>query len=152
MMQVRFLVVDQKFGFFGETGVDFRPILKKVQVEIDDELIHQYRETRWVWTLGGGKNFSLIKDGSGLQYGAYGGVYSMLSMPDYRGVNDYQKVRFSLALSAGLYLRGDIAGIKAGAERYQYGTLLEGPWKINITLFVRIISKKNEKLWKEIRY
>lgn len=152
MMQVRFLVVDQKFGFFGETGVDFRPILKKVQVEIDDELIHQYRETRWVWTLGGGKNFSLIKDGSGLQYGAYGGVYSMLSMPDYRGVNDYRKVRFSLALSAGLYLRGDIAGIKAGAERYQYGTLLEGPWKINITLFVRIISKKNEKLWKEIRY
>ena len=112
MMQVRFLIVDQKFGFFGESGVDFRPLLKKVQVEIDDELIHQYRETRWVWTLGGGKNFSFFKDGSGLQYGAYGGVYSMLSMPGYRGVNDYQKVRFSLALSAGLYLRGDIAGCR----------------------------------------
>lgn len=152
MMQVRFLMVDQKFGFFGETGVDFRPILKKVQVEIDDQLIHQYRETRWVWTLGGGKNFSLVKNGTGLEYGAYGGVYSMLSVPDYRGVNDYRKVSFSLAFSAGLYLRGQIAGLKAGAERYTYGTLLEGPWKINITLFLRIISKKNDRLWKEITY
>lgn len=152
MMQVRFLMVDQKFGFFGETGVDFRPILKKVQLEIDDGLIHQYRETRWVWTLGGGKNFSFLKAGSGLEYGAYGGVYSMLSVPDYRGVNEYRNVRFSLAFSAGLYMRGQIAGIKAGAERYQYGTLLEGPWKINITLYLRIISKKNEKLWKEITY
>jgi hypothetical protein len=67
-------------------------------------------------------------------------------------VNDYQKVNLSLALSAGLFLQGDIAGIKAGVERYTYGTLLEGPWKMNITLFLRIINKKNGKLWKEITY
>jgi ankyrin repeat protein len=152
MMQVRFLLVDQKFGFFGESGLDFRPVLKKVQLEIDDDLIHQYRETRWVWTLGGGKNFSFLHDRQGLEYGAYGGVYGMLSMPGYKGVSDYQKARFSLALSAGLYLRGNIAGLKAGVERYTYGTLLEEPWKINITLFLRIKNKLNEKLWKEITY
>ena len=152
MLQVRVLVVDQKFGFFGETGVDFRPILQKVQLEIEDGLIHQYRETRWVWTLGGGKNFSFRRDRSGLEYGAYGGLYSMLSMPDYKGISDYQKVKFALAFSGGLYLRGDIAGIKAGAERYSYGTLLEGPWKINITLYLRIIRKKNANTWKEITY
>lgn len=152
MMQVRFLMVDQKFGFFGESGVDFRPVLKKVQLEIDDKLIHQYRETRWAWTLGGGKSFNFMRDRTGLQYGAYSGLYSMLSMPGYRGVIDYQKVKFSLALSAGLYLKGESAGIKAGVERYSYGTLLEHPWKINITLFIRIINKKNEKLWKEITY
>jgi ankyrin repeat protein len=152
MMQVRLLVVDQKFGFFGETGVDFRPLLKKVQLEIDDDLIHQYRETRWVWTFGGGKNFSFLKDKSGFEYGAYGGLYGMLSMPDYKGVNDYQNVKFSFAFGAGLYLKGDIAGIKTGVERYSYGTLLEGPWKINITLFLRIIRKKNANTWKEITY
>lgn len=152
MMQVRALLVDQKFGFFAETGVDFRPIIRKVHVEINDELIHQYRESRWAWTFGGGKNFSFLQDRSGLEYGAYGGLYGMLSFPNYKGLNDYEKVKFSMALSAGLYLKGDIAGIKAGAERYSYGTLLEGPWKMNITLFLRIISKKNEMLWKEITY
>lgn len=152
MMQVRFLLVDQKYGFYAETGVDFRPVLKKVQMEIDETLIHQYRETRWVWTLGAGKNFSFVQDRAGLEYGAYGGLYSMLSIPSYKGVSDYQKVKFSLAFSAGLYLKGKIAGIKAGAERYTYGTLLEEPWKINITLFLRIIKKKNENLWKEIIY
>ena len=87
-----------------------------------------------------------------MEYGAYGGIYGMMSMPNFKGVNDYQKVNLSLALSAGLFLRGDIAGIKAGVERYTYGTLLEGPWKMNITLYLRIINKKNGKLWKEITY
>jgi len=152
MMQVRILLVDRKFGFFAETGVDFRPIIRKVQLEIDDLLIHQYRESRWVWTLGGGKNFTFLHDKSGLEYGAYGGLYSMLSMPNYKGISDYQKVNFSLALSAGLYLKGDIAGIKAGAERYTYGTLLEGAWKINITLFLRFKTRKDAYVWKEITY
>jgi hypothetical protein len=152
IMQVRVLLVDRKFGFFAETGVDFRPIIRKVHLEIDDDLIHQYRESRWAWTFGGGKNFSFLKVRSGLEYGAYGGLYGMLSFPNYKGISDNKKVKFSMALSAGLYLKGDIAGIKAGAERYSYGTLLEGPWKINITLFLRIINKKNENLWKEITY
>mgnify|MGYP001818358063 FL=1 len=76
----------------------------------------------------------------------------MLSMPNYRGISDYQKVNYSLALSAGLYLQRDWAGIKAGAERYTYKTLLEGAWKINITIFARIAMKRNEYVGKEITY
>jgi len=152
MMQVRISVVDRKFGFFVETGVDFRPIIRKVQIEIDDLLIHQYRESRWVWTLGGGKNFPFLHDKSGMEYGAYGGLYNMLSFPKHMGVSEHQKARYSLALSAGLYMKKNIAGIKAGAERYTYGTLLEGAWKINITLFLRIINQKNANVPKEITY
>ena len=82
MMQVRLSWVDDKFGFFAETGVDFRPTLRKVQVQIDDLLIHQYRESRWVWTHGAGKTFKLAKDKSDMEYGIYTGIYGMLSMPD----------------------------------------------------------------------
>ncbi len=152
MMQVRILLVDRKFGFFAETGVDFRPIIRKVQLEIDDLLIHQYRESRWVWTLGGGKNFTFLHDKSGMEYGAYGGLYNMLSFPNYKGVSEHQKAKYSLALSAGLYMKKNMAGIKAGAERYTYGTLLEGAWKINITIFLRIKTRKNADVWKEITY
>jgi len=152
MMQVRLSAVDRKHGFFVETGFDFRPLYRKVQIEVDDNLIHQYREVRWVWTHGAGKNFTFFHDHSGFEYGAYGGIYGMLSMPGYRGITDYQKVHYSMALSAGLYMKGDIAGLKAGAERYTYGTLLEGAWKVNITLFIRIVKNPNEKIWKEINY
>jgi len=152
MMQIRLSVVDYKYGLFAETGFDFRPTYRKVQLEIDDELIHQYRESRWAWTLGAGKNLAFMRDKSGMEYGAYGGLYGMLSMPNYRGITDYQKVNYSLALSAGLYMKGEWAGIKAGAERYTYKTLLEGAWKINITIFARIAMKRKEYVGKEITY
>ena len=152
MMQIRFSVVDRKFGYFVESGIDFRPIIRKVQLEIDDLLIHQYRETRWVWTLGGGKNFAFLHDKSGMEYGAYGGLYGMLSFPSHKGVSENEKAKYSLALSAGLYMKKNFAGIKAGAERYTYGTLLEGAWKINITLFLRILKRRNPNVQKEITY
>jgi len=152
MMQIRFSVVDRKFGFFVESGIDFRPIIRQVQLEIDDELIHQYRESRWAWTLGGGKNFPFLHDKSGMEYGAYGGLYGMLSFPGYKGISEYQKTKYSLALSAGLYMKKNLAGIKAGAERYTYGTLLEGAWKINVTLFLSIIKQRNTNVQKEITY
>lgn len=152
MMQVRVSWADVKFGFFAETGIDFRPVLRKVQVPVEDDLIHQYRESRWTWTHGGGKYFNLHKDRSGLEYGVYGGIYGMLSMPDYKGVNDYSKVHYSLALSGGVYLKGRYAGIKAGPERYTFGTLAEKPWKTNITLFVSFKTKRSENVYKEILY
>ena len=152
MMQIRFSVVDRKFGFFVESGVDFRPLIRKVQLEIDEELVHQYRESRWVWTHGGGKNFPFLHDKSGMEYGAYGGLYGMLSFPSYKGISEHQKTKYSLALSAGLYMKKNLAGIKAGAERYTYGTLLEGAWKMNITLFLRIIKQRNTNVQKEITY
>jgi len=152
MMQIRFSIVDRKFGFFVESGIDFRPLIRKVQLEIDDELIHQYRESRWAWTLGGGKNFPFLQDKSGMEYGAYGGLYGMLSFPSYKGISEHKKSKYSLALSAGLYMKKNLAGIKAGAERYTYGTLLEGAWKINITLFLSITKQRNTNVQKEITY
>jgi len=152
MMQVRASLVDRKFGFFIETGVDFRPIYRKVQVQVEDLLIHQYRELRWVWAHGVGKEFRFTRDNSGKEYGAYGGVYGMLSMPRWRGLSDHPAANYSLALAGGLYLKGNWAGIKAGAERYTFGTLLEEPWKINISLFLNIIHHKTKNVYKEIRY
>ena len=152
MMQVRVSLVDRKFGIFLETGVDFRLLYRKVHVEIEDLLIHQYRESRWVWTHGAGKDFRFARDKKGKEYGAYGGVYGMLSMPRYRGLSNHPKANYSLALSGGLYLKGTWAGMKAGAERYTYGTLLEKPWKINITLFMNIIHQKTKNVYKEIYY
>ena len=73
-------------------------------------------------------------------------------MPDYKGVQDYPKVHYSLALSGGVYLKGRYAGIKAGPERYTFGTLLEKPWKTNITLFVNFKYKRLEDVYKEIHY
>jgi ankyrin repeat protein len=152
MMQVRASLVDRKFGFFIETGVDFRPIYRKVQVQVEDLLIHQYRESRWVWAHGAGKDFRFVRDKSGKEYGAYGGVYGLLSMPRWRGLSDHPTANYSLALAGGLYLKGNWAGIKAGAERYTFGTLLEEPWKINISLFLNIIHHKTKNVYKEIQY
>lgn len=152
MMQVRTALVDRKKGFFAETGIDFRPIYKKVQVEQDDLLIQQFREFRWTWTLGAGKYFTLLRDQTGFEYGAYTALYGMLSMPRYRGVESSPAVNFSLAPAAGLFMQGDIAGLKAGAERYTFGTLYERAWKVNITIYIRIINNKSKDVQKEIRY
>jgi len=152
MMQVRVSWIDGKYGFFAETGIDFRPVLRKVQVPIEEHLIHQYRETRWVWTHGAGRYFKLVQDKSNIEYGLYAAAYGMLSMPDYKGIRDYPKVHYSLALSGGVYLKGRYAGIKAGPERYTFGTLLEKPWKANITIFVRIKYKTSEHVYKDIQY
>ena len=152
MMQVRASLVDRKSGFFMETGVDFRLVYRKVHVEVEDLLLHQYREMRWAWAHGGGKDFRFLRTDSGREYGAYGAVYGMLSMPKYRGVSNHPKANYSLALAGGLYLKGEWAGIKAGAERYTFGTLLEEPWKINITLFVNFIHQKKKNVYKKIYY
>lgn len=152
MMQVRASLVDRKSAFYIETGVDFRIIYRKVHVQVEDLLIHQYRESRWAWAHGVGKDFRFTRDNSGKEYGAYTAVYGLLSMPRYRGLSDHPAVNYSLALAGGLYLKGNWAGIKAGVERYTFGTLLEEPWKINISLFLNIIHHKTKNVYKEIRY
>ncbi len=152
LMQVRFTLLDRKFGYFAETGFDFRPIYRKVQVNEEDQLILQFRESRWIWTHGAGKYFRLFTDSNGFEYGAYGGLYGMLSRPKYRGINDHPPLHYALMPTAGLYLKGRIAGIKAGAERYHFGTLYEDPWKMNITLFFRISSQQVNHAYKEIQY
>jgi ankyrin repeat protein len=141
LMQVRAGWMERKHGFFGETGFDFRPVYRKVQVEGGDQTLYQYREFRWTWA-----------HGIGIEYGVYGALYGMLSFGSYRGLDSTPPPHYSLAPSMGLYMQGRIAGMKAGAERYQFGTLYEKPWKINITLYVRIHYRKPEQLFKEIAY
>jgi hypothetical protein len=152
MMQVRVSWVDRKFGFFAETGYDFRPVYRKVQIPGEAQIIYQYREFRSAWTHGAGKLFRLFRDPAGIQYGVYGGLYGMLSFGSYRGLEEHPKPHYSLVPSLGVFMQGRIAGLKAGTERYLYGTLNERPWKVNITMYLRINSQKAEQLHKEINY
>ncbi len=152
MMQGRIWWQDQKFGYFAESGYDVRTILRTRQVEINDTLIHQYRESRSAWTSGVGKYFTLLTDPTGIDYGFYTGLYGMLSFPRYRGIANRPPAEFNLIPSAGLFLKGSMAGMKAGIERYTFGTIYEGKWKMNITLFVRIPYNNTDYEFKEIRY
>jgi len=152
MMQVRVWLQDMKFGFFAETGYDIRPISRTIQVGVNDTLIHQYRENRSAWVHGAGKYFTLASDATGIEYGFYAGLYGMLSFPTYRGISESPPARYSLIPSAGLFMKGKMAGIKAGAERYTFGTLNEGRWKMNITLYLRMPFKKSTYEFKEIGY
>jgi len=76
----------------------------------------------------------------------------MLSFPRYRGIADHPPAEFNLIPSGGLFLRGEIAGIKAGVERYSFGSLDEVAWKMNITLYFRIAYNQNTYEYKQIFY
>jgi ankyrin repeat protein len=152
MMQVRVWVQDRRFGFFAETGYDVRPTRRTVQVSVNDSLIHQYRERRSAWIHGIGKYFSLVSDGSGLRFGPYAGLYGMLSFPSYNGIGDRPPVEYNLIPAAGLFFTGKMAGIKTGIERYTFGTIDEGRWKMNITLYLLIQSRPTSYEPKEISY
>ena len=150
MMQTRIRWVDKKFGFFGETGIDFRPRPQKVHVRENDTLIYQYREYRTAWAHGIGKDFTLAEDGSGIRYGISTGLTGLLSFPRYRGLDSHPGAQYDLVPWAGFFMKGRIAGLRAGAERYTFGTMLEGRWKWNITLFIRINIRKDELEPKDI--
>jgi len=152
MMQVRFSLVDRKFGFFAETGFDFRPFYRKIQVMGEDPFTYQYREFRGSWTHGAGKQFRLLQDHSRVEYGLYGALYGMLSFGSYRGLDTGSGAHYSLLPAAGLYMQGRLAGLKAGTERYLFGTLREKPWKINVTLYLRIPFRNPAPIYKEIVY
>lgn len=152
ILQGRITLRDRKFGFFAETGFDSRVITQITQVQINDTLIHQYRENRYIWTLGLGKYFTLVTDPSGTDYGFYAAFYGMLSFPNYRGISERPPANYDLMPSFGFFMRSSWAGLKGGAERYNFGTLLEDAWKINITLFFSIPLKAKTYKYKEIRY
>lgn len=151
IMQARIWLEDRKYGFFGETGYDIRPVLRTVQLEQSDT-IFQYRESRSAWVHGIGKNFTLARDVSGMEYGLYAGLYGMLSFPSYRGIGNRPSPEYNVIPAGGLYFRGNNAGIKAGAERYSFGTLRERRWKMNITLFFSIPVNDETYEHKEITY
>jgi len=152
MMQNRVSLVDNKFGFYAETGFDFRPSPRKVLVSAADTLLYQYREHRPAWTLGVGKSWKMATDHFGMEYGLYTGLYGVISFPRYRGFREKPPLDLTLMPAAGVYMQGKIAGFRAGVERYRFGTLDEGAWKINLTLFVRIKYRSQDAIEKEIYY
>ncbi len=152
LMQARFSLTDRKFGYFAETGFDWRPFYRKVQLTGEDPFTYQYREFRWVWTHGAGKYFRLLRDHSGVEYGIYGALYGMLSSGDYRGWKKGPGAHYSLVPAAGAYMQGRWAGLKAGTERYRFGTLHERAWKINITMYVRLTVRNPPPVYKAIIY
>ena len=152
MMQTRISWVDRKFGFFAETGFDFRLYPQKVQVIAGDNLVHQYREKRAVWAHGAGKYFRLFRDPTGIEFGGYAGLTGLLTFPRYMGIRDNPTPEYNLAPSGGFFVRGKYAGLKIGAERYTFGTLHEGKWKLNLTLFARISTQNQSNEAKKIYF
>ncbi len=152
MMQNRVSWVDGKFGFFVETGFDFRPSPLKIQINQNDNLIYQYREHRPAWVHGIGKHFKIYSDRQGYEYGVYAGLLGMLSVPSYRGLSEKPGVEYNHIPSAGFFFRGKYAGIRAGTERYDFGTLYEKAWKMNITLYARIPYRHTYNVYKDIQY
>jgi ankyrin repeat protein len=152
MMQGRIWWQDRRYGFFIETGYDVRPFTWTIQVQENDTLVYQYRENRSAWIHGAGKYFTIGNDKTNFDYGFYAGIYGMLSFPKYSGIADRPPAEYNLIPSAGIFFRGELAGIKAGIERYGFGTLHEGNWKATIVLYARFHYKKSSYEYKEFGY
>ncbi len=116
ILQGRITLRDRKFGFFAETGFDARVITQITQVQINDTLIHQYRENRYIWTLGLGKYFTLVTDPNGTDYGFYAAFYGMLSFPNYRGISERPPANYDLMPSFGFFMRSSLGGTKRGCR------------------------------------
>lgn len=152
MMQVRGSLIDRRYGFFAETGIDWRPALQKVQVRENDTLVFQYREMRTGWSHGVGKTLSVRPPNSMMELGLYAAVHGLMTFPRYKGLNDHPPVQYNIVPSGGAFIRWGVFGIKAGVERYTFKTLYEKPWKFNITLFVRYVYNSPKQEYKEIYY
>ncbi|MDA3821306.1 MAG: ankyrin repeat domain-containing protein, partial [Bacteroidales bacterium] len=137
LLQFRGGLADTKHGYYFETGIDFRPYLSKIQIPIDDT-IFQFRERRIGWTHGIGKYQKLYESPSGVSVSLYGSLNGFLSFPQYMGVSAKEGISYKLVPSAGLAVYGKYAGLKAGADWYNFKNELDKGLKINISVFLRI--------------
>ncbi|MFZ5941182.1 MAG: ankyrin repeat domain-containing protein [Bacteroidota bacterium] len=152
IMHTRLSLVDKKFGFFFETGFDFRPSAQKIQIEINELLNVQYMEKRFGWSHGIGKYFTLFSLPGGGKGGLYLSLNGYLSFSSYRGFDQRPPVKYTLIPSAGLMAEWKYMGFSAGIDRYQFGTLYEENWKMDIKAFIRIskqtfFNDKKAILW-----
>lgn len=152
MMQVRGAWIDRRYGFYAETGVDWRPILQTIQTRENDSLIYQYRESRTGWSHGIGKKFAFRPNNAAIEYGFYGSLTGLLSFASYKGLKESPPVQYNLIPAAGIYCRWRFAGIKMGFERYNFKTIYEKSWKFNCTLYLRFSYDNIRKDYKEIYY
>lgn len=149
LVQFRGSLVDRKYGFYGETGVDYRPFLLKFQVAGDDT-IFQYRERRIGWSHGAGKYFKLFTINKEQRILAYTALTGYLSFPSYSGTTFGPAVDYSLIPAAGIAYSGHYVGIRSGLEWYRFGNLLEKGLKFNVSFFVRLVQPEDHYDRKEI--
>ncbi len=148
LMQFRGGLVDSKRAFFLETGIDFRPFLLKVQ-NTENDTTFQYRERRIGWSHGIGKYFRIYESGI-FKLFAYGSVNGFLSFPNYMGTSLDPGISYKIIPSAGIGVSGRYLGLKAGADWYNFESMLDKGLKVNITAFFRISYPDVEYDRKEI--
>ncbi len=150
-IQFRGSVVDSKYGYFIQTGIDYRPVLLKIQVPVSDT-IFQFRERRVGWSHGVGKYFKLYESPKGLNCALYGSINGYLSFPEYLGTSESPAFEYNVIPAIGASISGKNVGINLGAEWYKFGTMLESGLKINITFFVRLVQAEKNYDRKEINW
>lgn len=129
-------LVDSKYGYFFETGFDYRPFLLRIQTTVNDTLF-QYRERRLGWSHSIGKYFTLHHSGA-FKFSAYGSATGYLSFPQYSGTSLDPGVQYSIIPSAGLAITGNYVGLKAGLDWYNFTSTLDKGLKVNVTFLFRI--------------
>jgi len=148
-LQFRGALVDRKYGFYLQTGIDYRPILLKVHTSIDDTQF-QFRERRIGWSHGVGKNFNVYESTGGMTFSVYAALSGYLSFPNYLGSSMGSGAEYNIIPAAGAMFYGEYVGVKAGAEWYKFGTMLESGLKVNVGVFFRIVSPEKNYDRKEI--
>lgn len=137
LMSFRGSLTDTRHGYFIETGIDYRPILLKIQTEVNDTLF-QFRERRIGWSHGVGKYFKLHETANGSVFSAFVAANGYLSFPTYAGSAKDPGAVYDIIPSAGLSVKGRYLGVRAGAEYYNFDNKLDKGLKFNLSVFFRI--------------
>lgn len=137
LMQFRGGLTDIKYGFYFETGVDYRPFLLKIQTTIDDTL-YQFRERRIGWSHTIGKYQNLYQSPNGFRFALYGALNGYLSFPSYLGSSSAPGLNYSIIPSAGAVISNNFIGMKVGADWYNFTNDLDKGLKFNLSVFFRI--------------
>ncbi len=136
-LQFRGGMTDIKYGWYWETGIDYRPFLLRVQ-NFEDDTLFQFRERRIGWSHTMGKYFRIAETGSGVRLSAYTALNGFLSFPDNQGTSRGDGINYNIIPSAGLALEGKIVGVRTGVDWYQFRNLLDKSMKYNVTFYFRI--------------
>ncbi|MCF8224870.1 MAG: ankyrin repeat domain-containing protein [Bacteroidales bacterium] len=148
-LQFRGGYIDSKYGYYFQTGIDYRPFLLKIQKPINDT-IYQFRERRIGWSHSIGRYFNLYRSESGKNISFYGSLSGYLSFLKYTGSSLAPFAQYHLIPSAGFSYCGNAAGIKIGVDWYQFDTSFDKSLKFNLSVFYRISYPKIQFDRKEI--
>jgi ankyrin repeat protein len=149
LVRFRGSLVDSKYGYYAQTGLDYRPFLLRYQVSRDDT-VYQYRERRIGWSHGVGKYVTLVRPDREKQLAAYASLTGYLSFPTYSGSSYGPAAAYTVIPGAGLAFSGHYIGVKTGLEWFRFGNMLENGLKVNFSIFVRLIQPENHYDRKEI--